>query len=58
MAEELIISKGSSKEELYKTLYLQLESLVENEDDLIANMANITSALKETFDFSGLGFIG
>jgi putative methionine-R-sulfoxide reductase with GAF domain len=38
MAEELIISKGSSKEELYKTLYPQLESLVENEDDLIANM--------------------
>jgi L-methionine (R)-S-oxide reductase len=56
MAEELIISKGSSKEELYKTLYPQLESLVENEDDLIANMANITSALKETFDFFWVGF--
>lgn len=56
MAEELYILKGSKKEELYKALYPQLVSLVGEEDDLIANMANISSALKETFNFFWVGF--
>lgn len=56
MAEELYILKGSTKEELYKSLYSQLEYLVGDEDDLIANMANISSALKETFNFFWVGF--
>ena len=51
MAEELKIKKGSTKEELYLSLYPQLASLIRDEEDLVANMANISSALKETFNF-------
>lgn len=56
MAEELKIKKGSTKEELYLELYPQLKPLVGSEEDLIANMANISSALKETFNFFWAGF--
>jgi L-methionine (R)-S-oxide reductase len=56
MAEELIISKSSDKRERYKTLLPQLQSLTETEDDLIANLANIAAALKQTMDFLWVGF--
>lgn len=55
MAEHLII-KGTTKEELYQTLYPQLASLVEDESDTIANMANISACLWETFRFWWVGF--
>ena len=55
MAEHLII-KGETKEELYATLLPQLKSLVEGESDIIANMANVAAALKQTFDFFWVGF--
>ena len=56
MAEELYIPKEVSKEEVYKSLYPQLEALISVESDQIANMANITSALKEAFGFFWVGF--
>ena len=46
MAEELIISTSSHKEEKYNTLLPQLESLVQGETDLVANLSNIAAALK------------
>jgi len=55
MAEELIITKGS-KENAYKSLIPQIKSLVGGESDLIANTANICSALRETFGFFWVGF--
>ncbi len=55
MAEELIISAGS-KEEKYRELLPQIEAVVEDETDLIANMANIASMLHETFGFWWTGF--
>lgn len=55
MAEELHITQGS-KEECYASLLPQIKSLVEGEEDLIANLANITAALKETFGFLWVGF--
>ena len=48
MAEELRIKNGD-KQEMYETLLPQIASLVGNETDLIANMANIAAALKQTF---------
>ena len=45
-----------SKEEKYKTLLPQIESLTTGEEDLIANLANVSSALKEVFDFFWVGF--
>lgn len=56
MSEDLHIPHGASKEEVYKALYPQLQALTDGEPDLIANMANITSALKEAFGFFWVGF--
>lgn len=55
MAENLIIGIGD-KEEQYKTLLPQIESLLAGENDAIANMANVAAALKQTFDFFWVGF--
>lgn len=55
MAENLII-QGETKEERYATLLPQLEALVECESDEIANMANISACLKDTFNFWWVGF--
>ena len=55
MAEHLII-KGETKEELYATLLPQLKSLVEGENDIIANMANISACIMDTFHFWWVGF--
>ena len=50
MAEDLCISNGS-KEEKYRTLLPQIKCLIADENDLIANLANVAPALKETFGF-------
>ena len=55
MSESLII-KGDSKKELYENLIPQIESLIEGETDLIANMANVSACLKDTFNFWWVGF--
>ncbi len=56
MAEELIIDNKASKEAKYKSLLPQLKALLTGEPDTIANMANISAALKEAFDFYWVGF--
>lgn len=56
MAEELIISESRKKKDRYETLMPQLESLVAGEKDLIANLANIVAALKQTMNFLWVGF--
>lgn len=56
MAEDLFIAKNLSKEEKYQTLLPQLEALVYGEPDVIANLANISAALKSTFHFLWVGF--
>ncbi len=56
MAEEIIINKKLTKREKYEALMPQLLSLLEGENDIIANTANITAALKEVFDFFWIGF--
>jgi L-methionine (R)-S-oxide reductase len=56
MAEELIISTSTDKQERYQTLLPQIKSLVEGEPDLIANLSNITAALKQSMNFFWIGF--
>jgi L-methionine (R)-S-oxide reductase len=56
MAEELIVSASTNKREKYKTLIAQLESLVGDEKDVIANLSNIAAALKQTMNFFWVGF--
>jgi GAF domain-containing protein len=45
-----------SKEEKYRELLPQLHALVSTEADLIANLANMAAALKQTFGFFWVGF--
>ena len=55
MAEELIIANGG-KEEKYKLLYSQAAAVVEGENDVIANMANLSAMIHSTFGFWWTGF--
>ncbi len=55
MAEHLEISQGN-KEDKYRLLYSQIESLTNGETDTIANMANIAAMIHETFGFWWTGF--
>lgn len=55
MAEQLQVITGT-KEEQYRALLPQIKSLVESEKDLIANLANVTAALREAFGFFWVGF--
>lgn len=57
MAEDLnILPEEFSKEERYTNLFPQVEALLSGETDLIANLANIAAALKESFNFFWVGF--
>lgn len=55
MAEDLTIVKGS-KVEQYKNLVPQINAIIEGEIDLVANLANISAALKEQFNWLWVGF--
>ncbi|HEY9083865.1 MAG TPA: GAF domain-containing protein [Vicingaceae bacterium] len=55
MAEELFINRQVSKEEKYQELIPQLSALVSGENDLVANLANLMAALKQTFNFWWIG---
>lgn len=56
MAENLLVDKSLTKEEKYQELIPQLKSLLAGESDIIANYANISAALRQTFDFFWVGF--
>ena len=56
MAEELIIPTSTDKKEKYETLLPQIEGLLSNEPDLVANLANVSSALKFGMGFFWVGF--
>ncbi len=55
MAEELFIN-AQDKEGRYRELLPQVKALLEGENDLIANMANMTAALKYGMGFFWVGF--
>lgn len=55
MSEDLHIAKGT-KQEQYEALLPQIQGLLQGEPDLIANLANITGALKEQFNWLWVGF--
>jgi L-methionine (R)-S-oxide reductase len=56
MAESLALSKTKDRKVIYEELAPQIAALVEGETDLVANLANITAALKEAFGFFWVGF--
>ncbi len=53
--EEIKVS-GITKSEIYESITPQILSLINGEYDLYANLANITAALKETFNHFWIGF--
>lgn len=55
MSESIVISHGN-KEEQYQSILPQIKALLEGEPDLIANMANISAALKAQFNWWWVGF--
>ena len=55
MSEQLII-QGEIKQERYEALLPQIKAVIEDESDLIANMANVAAMLHETFGFWWTGF--
>ena len=55
MAEDLNIQSGT-KQEQYESLIPQIEGLLHGENNLIANLANISAALKEQFNWWWVGF--
>lgn len=55
MAEDLQIISGN-KQEQYQSLLPQIKGVLEGEVDLIANLANVTAALKEQFGWLWVGF--
>jgi len=56
MAEEILISKSQDRRDQYLELLPQIEALVKDEPDEIANLANITAALKTGLKFLWVGF--
>lgn len=56
MAENITIDSQLSKSEKYRALLPQIDALISPEPSLIANLANISAALKETFGFFWVGF--
>jgi len=55
MSEDLTIARGT-REEQYRSLIPQIEGLLGGEADLIANLANVSAALKEQFGWLWIGF--
>lgn len=55
MENEYIV-QGETKEERYSNLLPQLAAIIEGEADTIANMANMSACLYETFRFWWVGF--
>lgn len=56
MAETLYLPATTDRALLYDSLVPQIAALIEGENDLIANLANISAALREAFGFFWVGF--
>ena len=55
MSEDFQIAAGT-KNEQYESLLPQIKGLLEGENDLVANLANVAAALKEQFKWLWVGF--
>jgi GAF domain-containing protein len=56
MAESLAFSKTTDRRKIYDEIAPQIAALTTGETDLVANLANITAALREAFGFFWVGF--
>jgi L-methionine (R)-S-oxide reductase len=53
---ELHVNTTSDKEGIYVSLIPQITALCDGEQDIIANLSNITAALKQSFNWWWVGF--
>ena len=56
MAETLYIPDISDRVAIYEAVIPQIEALISSETDLVANLANISAALKQALGFYWVGF--
>jgi len=57
MVTFIVVDHTKSKIDIYQSILPQIQSLLEGENDLIANIANVSAALKMSFpSFSWVGF--
>lgn len=56
MAESIAFSKTTERAVLYDEIVPQIEALVMDESDLVANLANISAILRQVFGFFWVGF--
>ncbi len=56
MAEEFFVASHLSKEEKYQAVEQGISSLLAGEQNLIANLANVTAVLREAFGWWWVGF--
>lgn len=56
MAENINVPVDAGKAEKYAALLPQIKSLIADEPDQIANLANVAAVLKEAFGFFWVGF--
>jgi len=56
MAESLAFSPSADRLTIYKEIAPQIEALIADEPDLVANLANVAAVLKEAFGFFWVGF--
>ena len=56
MAEELKVSQDASKEEVYQEILPQIKSIIEGEDNIVANLANVCAILDQAFGHLWTGF--
>jgi L-methionine (R)-S-oxide reductase len=56
MAESVAFSKTADRGVIYREIVPQIDALVVDEPDLIANLANVAAVLKEALGFFWVGF--
>lgn len=56
MAEDLTLPTTNNKSAKYESLIPQIKGLIESESDLVANLANVSAALKQGMGFFWVGF--
>lgn len=56
MAENLKVNAAAGKGERYEELLPQIKSLIEYENDITANLANVAAALKYGMEYFWVGF--
>ena len=56
MSEQLFFTKNADRTQIYQEILPQIQAVIADEPDEIANMANVAAILREAFGFFWVGF--